>query len=533
MKIRKNLKKKRTRHAVPVVILSTVLLFTMSVFYIDSASSSAAGINHLSLPDSTGMNTSSANSTNEASDDSTDEDGTTEYLVTTEYPDEPGRAPDLASNYAIVLDANTGNILYQKNAFDKQYPASITKLMTFLLAIENTKLTDTVTMSHDAVFGIDRGSSHIGLDEGEEISMEDALYGMMLESANEVAWGIGEFVAGGSINDFAKMMNERAVELGCLGTHFVNANGLPDENHYTTCYDMALIAKACLGYDEFRKVTGTRNHVIGPTNICEEERQLWQHCKMTNPDSKYYYKYCEGGKTGYTNDALNTLVTWSKKGDTELICVLMNCNGAANTYTDSKAIYEYCFKNYSLQTPLADYTFDDNQISRTLDYLNTYYKTNSDSDITLEVNKDYKLNFNNYDDIKKLTYSIEYNEKPVKDGDTYTVGHLILSYKGNMIGMTDLTVTGYNPDGKQISSDSIENTTAAETAASTAKKKFVINTLLIVIAVLLLLIILFVIYLIHMQKARKHQRALQAARKKQYEEHKRKLQETFDNDLDE
>ena len=208
MKIRKNPKKNRTRHAIPVVILSTVLLFTMSVFYIDSTSSSAAGTDHLFLPDSTVTNTASDDSTNEGSDNSTDEDGTTEYLVTTEYPDEPGKAPELASNYAIVLDANTGNILYQKNAFDKQYPASITKIMTFLLAIENTKLTDTVTMSHDAVFGIDRGSSHIGLDEGEQISMEDALYGMMLESANEVAWGIGEFVSGGSIEDFAKMMNE-------------------------------------------------------------------------------------------------------------------------------------------------------------------------------------------------------------------------------------------------------------------------------------------------------------------------------------
>jgi len=363
--------------------------------------------------------------------------------------------------------------------------------------------------------------------------MEDALYGMMLESANEVAWGIGEFVSGGSIEDFAKMMNERAVELGCLGTHFVNANGLPDENHYTTCYDMALITKACLKHDEFRKITGTRNHVIGPTNICEEERQLWQHCKMTNPDSKYYYEYCEGGKTGYTNDALNTLVTWSKKGDTELICVLMNCNGAANTYTDSKAIYEYCFRNYSLQTPLADYTFDSTQTSQTLDYLNSYYKADSASDITLQIDKDYKLNFNKNDDIKKLTYSIEYNKEPVKDGDTYTVGHLILSYGGNMIGTTDLTVTGYNPDGKQLSSKNTENAADTTVAAPITKKKLLIRPLWIIFAALLLLAILFVIYLIHIKKARKRQRAIQAARRKQYEERRRQLQETFDNDLDE
>ena len=254
---------------------------------------------------------------------------------------------------------------------------------------------------------------------------------------------------------------------------------------------------------------------------------------MTNPDSKYYYEYCEGGKTGYTNDALNTLVTWSKKGDTELICVLMNCNGAANTYTDSKAIYEYCFRNYSLQTPLADYTFDSTQTSQTLDYLNSYYKTDSGSDITLQIDKDYKLNFNKNDDIKKLTYSIEYNKEPVKDGDTYTVGHLILSYGGNMIGTTDLTVTGYNPDGKQISSNNTEHAADATVAAPAAKKKLSIHPLWIILAVLLLLAVLFVAYLIHIQKARKRQRALQAARKKQYEERRRQLQETFDNDLDE
>ena len=143
------------------------------------------------------------------------------------------------------------------------------------------------------------------------------------------------------------------------------------------------------------------------------------------------------------------------------------------------------------------------------------------------------ITINKNDDIKKLTYSIEYNKEPVKDGDTYTVGHLILSYGGNMIGITDLTVTGYNPDGKQLSSKNTENAADTTVAASITKKKLLIRPLWIIFAALLLLAILFVIYLIHIKKARKRQRAIQAARRKQYEERRRQLQETFDNDLDE
>lgn len=521
MKKRNKQKQRRMKKLLPAILLSSVLFLNMSVFYIDSSTSHATSE---TVSDDSSEETGSM-------DDSTDEDATTEYLVTTEYPDEPEKAPDLVSNYAIVLDANTGNILYQKNAFDKQYPASITKIMTFLLALENTKLTDTVTMSHDAVFGIDRGSSHIGLDEGEQISMEDALYGMMLESANEVAWGIGELISGGSIDDFADMMNERAKALGCQNTHFVNANGLPDENHYTTCYDMALMTQACLAYDDFRTICGTRNHVIGPTNICEEERQLWQHCKLTNPDSKYYYEYCEGGKTGYTNDALNTLVSWSKKGDTELICVLMNCNGASNTYTDSIALYNYCFSNYSILKPLENYTFDDAQTGAVLDYLNQYYNVTSGSDISLQVDNDYELNFNNYEDSSKLSYTIEYNEEPEHIDGQYAVGYLVLSYEGNMIGRTRLTVSGYDAAATTQEDKKADKKEDTITVSAGVEKRFHSQPGFIILIALLVLAVVFVLYLFYVQNARKKQRAMQATRKRQYEERKRQLMDTFDIDL--
>jgi D-alanyl-D-alanine carboxypeptidase len=472
-----------------------------------------------------------------SSDETSTEEASSEYVVTTEYPDEPGRAPDLAASSAIVMDATTGNILYQKNAFDTNYPASITKLMAALLAIENCSMDETVTMSYDAIWGIDRDSNHIALDVDEEISMKDALYALLLESANEVAWGIGEHVSGGSISDFADIMNERAEELGCRGTHFNNANGLPDDNHYTTCYDMALIAQACLQYEEFRTIAGTMSYTIGPTNLCEEERPLWQHCKMINEDSQYYYEYCEGGKTGYTTQALNTLVTWSKKDDTELICVIMNCNGAYNTYTDSAALYRYCFENYNIITPLENYTFSDKQVSDTLEYMNKSFNSSASPDITLSIDNLYQLNFNKNEDASKLSYTIEYYDMPIQNGEEYTVGQLVISYKGDELGRTNINVSGYttstqidtSKSSKGKSSDDSVHATEASTKANTLGTKISVTT--IIILAIVILVILFGLYVIYVNKVRRKQRTRQAARKQEYQRKHDQLLKEIDEEL--
>jgi len=150
--------------------------------------------------------------------------------------------PQITSTSAIIMDAQSGQIIYEKNSHTRQYPASITKIMTAYLAIKNGDLNSTITMSDAAVWGIDRNSSHIALDVGEEISMSDALYAVMLMSANEAAWAIAEQVSG-SLENFVQLMNDTAQSLGCKDTHFTNANGLHDPDHYTTAYDMALITK--------------------------------------------------------------------------------------------------------------------------------------------------------------------------------------------------------------------------------------------------------------------------------------------------
>lgn len=250
----------------------------------------------------------------------------------------------LAAETAVLMDAASGEVLYAKNADQKMYPASITKLMTILLALEHGKLTDEITFSHDAVYNIEPGSAHIAIIEGETLTLEQVLRAIILRSANEASNGVAEYVDG-SVEAFAKHMTERAKELGCKNTNFVNANGLHDENHYTTAYDMALIAKELLTHEEYRSMMSETYYEIPPTNKQTETRYLHGQHQMLNPNSIYYYEDATGGKTGFTSEALNTLVTYAERDGMELIAVVMKCNGAEH-YTDTAALFDYGFENY-------------------------------------------------------------------------------------------------------------------------------------------------------------------------------------------
>jgi D-alanyl-D-alanine carboxypeptidase/D-alanyl-D-alanine carboxypeptidase (penicillin-binding protein 5/6) len=185
-------------------------------------------------------------------------------VETNEIPSWP-HGPEITAEAAIVLEATTGTILYGKNIHEELYPASTTKIMTCLLAVENASLSDQVKFSNEAVFSVPTGGSNIGMDVGQSITLEQALYGIMVGSANEVANAVGEHV-GGSIESFVGMMNERAKELGCTNTHFANTNGLQDENHYTSVYDLALISKAFFDNEVLRKVGNTARYHFTPTD---------------------------------------------------------------------------------------------------------------------------------------------------------------------------------------------------------------------------------------------------------------------------
>ena len=260
--------------------------------------------------------------------------------------------PSVTAETAILMDAASGEILYNKKADQKMFPASITKLMTILLALEHGELTDEITFSHDAVYSIEQGSAHIAIQEGETLTLEQVLRAIILRSANEASNGVAEYVDG-SVEAFTKHMTERAKELGCKNTNFITANGLHDENHYTTAYDMALIAKELLTHDTYRSMMSETYFEIPPTNKQEEIRYLHGQHQMLNSNSLYYYEDAIGGKTGFTSEALNTLVTYAEKDGMELIAVVMKCNGADH-YTDTAALFDYGFANYESKTLLSD-----------------------------------------------------------------------------------------------------------------------------------------------------------------------------------
>ena len=190
----------------------------------------------------------------------------------------PSDAPNINAEAAIVMDVDTGDVLYEKYAHEKHYPASITKVLTCLLAVENGNVNDVLTVSENVMSQVEMDSSRIGLEAGEQLTLRDALYGMMLNSGNECALTIGEYIAG-STENFANMMNERIKSLGCTDSHFVNPNGIHNEDHYTSCYDMALIGCAAYQYPEFKKLISSQTYTIPETNK-HEERVLWQENRI-------------------------------------------------------------------------------------------------------------------------------------------------------------------------------------------------------------------------------------------------------------
>lgn len=254
------------------------------------------------------------------------------------WPEGPG----VNAVSAILMEADTGAILYEKNIHEQHYPASITKIMTTLLALEHCTMQEVVTFSYDSVHKIE--GTHIGIKEDEQLTMEQCLYAIMLGSANEVSYAVAEHV-GGTFENFVAMMNEKAAALGCTETHFSNPHGLPDETHVTSAHDMALIAQAAYKNDLFRTITKTVTYTIPTTNKTAETRPISNHHKMLKR-GEFKYDACTGGKTGYTNIARNTLVTYAEKNGLSLICVIMKDDVSKDQYIDTAALLDYGFNNF-------------------------------------------------------------------------------------------------------------------------------------------------------------------------------------------
>lgn len=252
--------------------------------------------------------------------------------------------PVVNAESAILMDADTGVILYSKNIHKQQYPASTTKILTTLIAIENSSLDELVEFSYKATHDIDPGSNHIGLDAGEKLSMEDSLKAILVRSANEVSFGVAEHIAKDQWESFAPIMNERAKELGCLNSHFVNPNGLPNEEHVSTAYDLAMIGRAFFANEILCQMTKLKQIHFYPSEGQPDE--IWENNQMALiPGREYAYEGLVGCKTGYTNVARSCLVSCAEKNGLKLICVVLK-DESPYQYEDTIALFEYGFQNF-------------------------------------------------------------------------------------------------------------------------------------------------------------------------------------------
>lgn len=258
---------------------------------------------------------------------------------------------NLYSEAAVLIDSKTGTILYGKNENQKMYPASTTKILTAIIALEKCNLSDKITASYDAVMSIPSGYSNAAIQPDEVLTLQELLDMFLIHSANEVGLILAEHISG-STEEFANLMNQKAIEIGCTNTHFTNPSGIHDENHYSTAYDMALMARYCMQNEEFRKIVAKKSCTIAPTDKYEE-RYFVNTNDLILPSSQYYYQYAVGIKTGYTSQAKNCLISASLKDDLELIAVVLGAQttetGKSGRYIDTKNLFEYGYSKYKFQ----------------------------------------------------------------------------------------------------------------------------------------------------------------------------------------
>ncbi|MBQ7580473.1 MAG: D-alanyl-D-alanine carboxypeptidase [Clostridia bacterium] len=262
--------------------------------------------------------------------------------------------PDIGAKAVYLIHPESGKVIFQKNAFEKVYPASTTKIMTALMALENCDMDDTVVVSEKALSLVPSGYSSSKLEAGEKFSVYTLLQALLIPSGNEAANALAQHISG-NIDDFAKLCNKRAEELGCKVLHFVNPNGVHKENHYCCAYDMYLIANECKKYDAFNEIVKSTSFTVPATNIHPEEDRVMQNTnRLLLKGSGYYYEYCTGIKTGHTEEAGECLVSSASKDGIDLVCVVLGgkvrSDGLNERFYDTKRLYEFAYDNYGYIT---------------------------------------------------------------------------------------------------------------------------------------------------------------------------------------
>lgn len=386
--------------------------------------------------------------------------------------------PAIGAQSAILLEANTGVVLYAKNIDEKLYPASTTKLMTCLIAAENSQLDEMVTFSHDAVFNLEPGSSNIGIDEGQSMPMEECLYGILVASANEVANAVAEHIAG-SQDAFAEMMNKKAVELGCKNSHFMNAHGLYDEDHYVSAYDLALIAKAFFQNELLAKIGNTASHHFIATST-QPDDFIWRN-KHELVTGNIPYEGIKGGKTGYTDEARQTLVTCAEQNGMKLICVILKEESPEQFY-DTVKLFDYGFTNFTVANVAENETRYSIQNSN---FFNTSSDIFGNSSPILSLNQDSYLIMPKNASFSELDSEISYNTTNEQE-----VAMIQYYYHGAYMGTATLDLASTS----HISYEFTENNDAVIDAEE--QNVIVINIKLILIGILITTAIIIAIIII-------------------------------------
>lgn len=253
------------------------------------------------------------------------------------------KASDIVCDTACLMDADSGTILYNKGMHQRMYPASTTKVMTALVALEHSGLDEIVTATDAGTAEVTWDSSNLGILAGEQFTMEDCLYAVLMKSANDFSSQVAEYV-GGSVDNFVDMMNQRAAEIGCKDTHFVNAHGMPDANHYTTAYDLVLIMREAIQDENFCKITGSQSYTI-PATALSEARSISSHNALIMP-TNLFYEGCLGGKTGFTDNSMYTFVSFAKRNGRTLITALMHADTQQDIFDDTIKLFDYGFDNF-------------------------------------------------------------------------------------------------------------------------------------------------------------------------------------------
>ncbi|MCM1252422.1 MAG: D-alanyl-D-alanine carboxypeptidase [Clostridium sp.] len=395
--------------------------------------------------------------------------------------------PQISAQSAILMEVNTGVILYAKNIHEKLYPASTTKILTSLIAMENGDLDDMVSFSHEAVFSVPVGSSNMGMDVGESITLEECLYGIMVASANEVANAAAEYVSG-TIDDFIALMNKRAEELGCTDSHFTNTNGLPDADHYTSAYDLALISKAFFQNEMLCKIGNTARYHFEPTATQPDD--FYEKNKHQLITGEISYNGILGGKTGYTDEARQTLVTCAEQNGMKLICVVLK-EESPNQFSDTTELFDYGFQNFQVLN------VSENEAKFNIDNVNFFQADNDifgSSKPILSIDTGSYVIVPNMADFSDLDSTINY--EMTQDNHVAEINY---TYNGTYVGSAYVNLAEYTESTYEFNTEpqAVDITTEKIDTSTDEDNTIFINIKKALIGILIVGTVIICIFMIH------------------------------------